>query len=374
VKERLGLIVAATLVALASCEVIARILFPAPPDPTRQPQIVFRYDPDIRYVTVPNQRGWVDDGFVTTNSLGFRGPEIALPKPHGRLRIVAVGDSVTFGFGVNDTETFCWQTEQTLRARMPGVDLDVVNLAVPGYDTRQEVGLLKRNVARMQPDLVLVGFYTNDVPYALGDKDSTTAADPAAVGGTTIAAANPVAGQVLHMNPAPTSWLDGQLRKSRAIYTTGHALKRLVRRDEGKTGSSLELDMLESRDLPQLDAAWGRVSRQLADLQSIAMSADFSVGIVVLPPREQVAGLFPDSQYQKRIRAIADKLGFFVIDPLPSMAASKLKKDTLFIPYDRNHPSAAGHRVIADAIADYLTQHDELRGISKRFAMRERSQ
>src|SRR5882672_10894940 len=97
-RVRIGLAVFATLVALASCEAIARMLFPTPPDPTREPQIVYRFDPDIRYTMVPNQRGWVDDGFVTTNSLGFRGGEVAMPKPHGRFRIVAIGDSVTFGF------------------------------------------------------------------------------------------------------------------------------------------------------------------------------------------------------------------------------------------------------------------------------------
>jgi len=49
-----------------------------------------------------------------TGSLGFRGPEIATPKPSGRFRVVALADSVTFGFGVNDTETFCAQAEQML--------------------------------------------------------------------------------------------------------------------------------------------------------------------------------------------------------------------------------------------------------------------
>jgi len=253
VKARIGLLIVAILVALASCEIAARIVFPAPPDPTRQPQIVFRYDPDLKYIPVENQRGWVDDGFVTTNSLGFRGPEIATPKPSGRFRVVALGDSVTFGFGVNDTETFCAQAEQILRRSLNGRDVELVNLAVPGYDTLQEVGLIKRTAALLQPDLVLLGFYTNDVPDALAEKESSG-------GGTTIAAANPVKGQVLHMNPTPTSWLEAQLRRSRAIYTGGHALKALVRRGEGKAGSSLELDLLENHRSADLERAWNHHS------------------------------------------------------------------------------------------------------------------
>ncbi len=313
---------------------------------------------------VENQRGWVDDGFVTTNSLGFRGAEIAMPKPTGRFRIVAVGDSVTFGFGVNDTETFSAQAEQLLRRALHGADIEVVNLAVPGYETRQEVGLVKRYASALQPDLVLIGFYTNDVPDALADANSNRS-------GTTIAAANPVKGQVLHMNPAPTSWVETQLRRSRAIYTGGHALKALLRRGEGKTGSSLELDLLENHDSADLERAWDRIAQQMADLQAAAAAASFKVGIVILPPREQVAGQFSDSQYQSKVRSIAEPLGFFVIDPLPAMAASPLRKNTLFIPYDRNHPSAAGHRIIGETIADFLSRHGDTAGISSQLARSE---
>jgi len=95
---------------------------------------------------------------------------------------------------------------------------------------------------------------------------------------------------------------------------------------------------------------------------------------VVLPPREQVFGLYPDSDYQKRIRGLADRLGLFVIDPLPSLVASSLKKPSLFIPYDRNHPSPAGHRLIAQSIATYLDGHKEVMPVAKRLAQSQRAQ
>src|SRR6476646_3134385 len=98
--RRVALSFAAMLFALGGCELAARLLFPAPPDPTRQPQIVYQYDPELRYVYVPGQRGWIDDGFVTINSLGFRGKEPVSPKPPGRFRVVVVGDSLTVGYGV----------------------------------------------------------------------------------------------------------------------------------------------------------------------------------------------------------------------------------------------------------------------------------
>jgi lysophospholipase L1-like esterase len=362
-RHRVGISAAATLFSLAICEVAARIVFPAPPDPTRQPQIVYRIDPDVRYVLSPNQHGWVDDGFVTTNSRGFRGREVDVPKPKGRLRIIALGDSVTFGWGVNDADTFCNQLEQQLRVRKSGLDVEVVNLAVPGYATRQEVALLKRNLAELQPDVVLVGFYANDLPDTLDDKGSSRS-------GTRIDA-RPDVGQVLHMNPAPSSWLERQARRSRAVYTIGHATKRLFHGGEGKPGSSMEL---ESRRSTELEAAWRKVAIQLEDLRASAVEFGFSAGIVVLPPREQVLGQYSGSDYQKRIRGLADDLRLFVVDPLPALVARSNEKPSLFIPYDRNHPSAAGHHLIAKAIVDYFDEHQNVVRMSKHLARSEQAQ
>jgi hypothetical protein len=138
---KIGLVAFATMIAFGLCELGARLVYPAPPDPTRQPQIVYRYDPELRYVFEPNQKGWIDDGFVNINSLGFRGGETAIPKPAGRFRLVVIGDSLAMGWGVGDDETFAAVLERRLHQQYPGRDLDVVNISVGGYDTYQEVGL-----------------------------------------------------------------------------------------------------------------------------------------------------------------------------------------------------------------------------------------
>jgi len=338
--------------AAATCEVAARIAFAAPPNPVRQPQIAYQYDPEIRYIPLPNQHGWIDDGLATTNALGFRGPNPAAPKPHDLVRVVAVGDSVTFGFGVNDDDTFCVQAERLLRARHTGAHVEFVNLAVPGYDTRQEVTLLGRHLQDLRPDVVLVGFYSNDVPDSLEDNQSgTTVAKPAA------------AGQALHMNAAPTSWWDIQMRKSRAIYTVGRAFRRLTHSGEwGMSRFAMELDILQGHDTPQLDAAWKRVEKQFGALREMSVANHFSVGIVALPPKEQVVGMYPTANYQRRLQALAAAHGFFFVDPLPRMVAAPGNKDHLYIPYDRNHPTAAGHRLIAETIADDPTLNELVSG------------
>jgi lysophospholipase L1-like esterase len=338
----------AALVAFGACEVAARMIFPAPPDRTRQPPVAYLYDPEVRYVLAPNQQGWIDDGLVTVNAQGFRSrTPTALPKPDGRFRIVTLGDSVAIGMGVADDETFSAQTERLLRQRFPGKDLDVVNLGIPGYDTRQEVGLLRRHAAQLKPDLVLVGFYTNDVPDVLEGGVTPT--------GTPIAAGQQRAGQVLHMDSTNPSFADRYLRRSRIIFIAGRTFNRV--RGAGESGMArlaIEMDMVQGKRSPEIDKAWSKIGTQFQALQALAKEHGFTCAIVALPPRELVTGQYPGSAYVSQLHAVADPAGFSVIDPIPTMTAKRTDKDGLYIAYDRNHPDAQGHLAIAEAIVSQI--------------------
>jgi lysophospholipase L1-like esterase len=338
----------AALIAFGACEVAARMIFPAPPDRTRQPPLAYLYDPEIRYVLAPNQQGWIDEGLVTVNAQGFRSrTPTALPKPEGRFRIVTLGDSVAIGMGVADDETFSAQMERLLRQRFPGRDLEVVNLGVPGYDTRQEVGLLRRHAAQLKPDLVLVGFYSNDVPDVLeGDAAPT---------GTSIASGQQRAGQVLHMDSTNPSFADRYLRRSRIIFIAGRTFNRV--RGAGESGMArlvIETDMVQGKRTAAIDKAWARIGDQFQALQGLAKEYGFSCAVVALPPRELVAGQYPGSAYISQLHAVADPVGFPVIDPIPTMTARRADKDGLYIAYDRNHPDAQGHLAIAEAIVSRI--------------------
>jgi len=100
------------------------------------------------------------------NSLGFRGPETTEAKPPGTVRVIAVGDSFTYGTGVDDADTWPRLLEAELRARAArsGAEqrVEVLNWGVPAYNTRQELAQLKHKVARFAPDLVVWCVYIND--------------------------------------------------------------------------------------------------------------------------------------------------------------------------------------------------------------------
>jgi lysophospholipase L1-like esterase len=128
-------------------------------------------DPVVGQRLTPGYDGWFAGVPVRINSLGFRDArDYTLAKPPGTFRILVLGDSVTFGHGALSDTTYPFLFEQRLRQWRPDINWEVWNLGVPGYNTTTELKYLERVGPSYQPDLVIVGFYEND----LSDNDLPT--------------------------------------------------------------------------------------------------------------------------------------------------------------------------------------------------------
>lgn len=96
-------------------------------------------------------------GRIRTNSVGMRNDQDFTEKPApGRPRLMIVGDSYSFGFGVSNEETYAYE----LARLMP--NWDVMNLAVSATGTDQHYLMYERLGQKYQPDIVLLGFYVLD--------------------------------------------------------------------------------------------------------------------------------------------------------------------------------------------------------------------
>jgi hypothetical protein len=89
-------------------------------------------------------------GRVTLNACGYRGRELPLPKPGNRARVVVLGDSIAFGYGVSDEQAF----PHLLTARDNGIE--AVNLGVEGYGPGQELLVLLHEGLPQDPDVVVL--------------------------------------------------------------------------------------------------------------------------------------------------------------------------------------------------------------------------
>jgi hypothetical protein len=98
---------------------------------------------------------------VRTSRAGFRDRDYAAEKGKGTRRVVGIGDSLMFGWGVDQGQDYLSQVEERLNGGSAGA-WEVLNTAVPGYNTAMEVETLEAKGLAYQPDLVVLGFCAND--------------------------------------------------------------------------------------------------------------------------------------------------------------------------------------------------------------------
>jgi hypothetical protein len=112
---------------------------------------------------------------LRTNSDGMRDDrDYEIPKPAGVVRILGIGDSGMFGWGVEQGEEYMAVLRSNLAMRADGVRYEVMHLAVPGYNTHLEVESLRAKGLKYQPDIVIVGWCDNDfsLPFFMLQKEN----------------------------------------------------------------------------------------------------------------------------------------------------------------------------------------------------------
>ena len=134
------------------------------------PQLGYRHPESVNYM--------LGDQQVTINAHGLRDEDIPFVKPDNEKRILMLGDSVTFGWGVSQGESFSDQMEPLLREQT-GDQWQVINAGVNGYNTEQEASYLHMDGMRYSPDYVLLIYVSNDVDPAINPNEATWRRYPA---------------------------------------------------------------------------------------------------------------------------------------------------------------------------------------------------
>ena len=117
-----------------------------------------RCDPVRGYALVPSVTIDYGRARTTLNALGLRGP---LPNDGEPTAVLAVGDELTFGWGMTDEQTYPTQLGGLLRERCPSCGV-VVNAGVPGYTSYQGLMLVRQLAPLLRPRVVVVSFHLND--------------------------------------------------------------------------------------------------------------------------------------------------------------------------------------------------------------------
>jgi lysophospholipase L1-like esterase len=286
--------------------------------------------PGLRYVFRPGSRatqefgsdprGYFDPGARLTyqiNALGFRGPEVGLPKPAGTLRIAGLGDSVLFGTGVRDEHVLTTVLQEELRRA--GVPCEVLNLGVPTYDTFEESVFFRRVGLGLEPDLAFFLFFLNDTN---------------AVGGVAFEAFN------------RTGERTG-LRRVSVLYD--HLAARAARREAVQ---QLVRDYAAgfADDAP----GWMRARQGLEKAHEAAQKRGVPLVLVIFPLLFELDQDYPFAEIHARVASAGRELGYHVLDLLPSFLGQD--GPALWVHPTNQHPNEHGHELAARALARFLIE------------------
>ncbi|MBF0602487.1 MAG: SGNH/GDSL hydrolase family protein [Nitrospirae bacterium] len=100
------------------------------------------------------------------NTLGFRGPEITVPKPEGMLRLAFIGGSTTYCAEASSNDTvwphLVWKK---LQETYPNVPMDYVNAGIPGLSVPASLKDLQQRVKPLHSDVFIIYHASNDMSW-----------------------------------------------------------------------------------------------------------------------------------------------------------------------------------------------------------------
>ena len=163
-----------TIILTATLELSARLFFPTQssiltlPLPEEYAGLL-RMDPDLFWSLKPNLKTTYKNGDLTTNALGLRSKDI-YKKEQNEYRILSLGESSTFGVGVDNQQTYSAILEHLLNQNPSKTKYSVINAGVSAYSSFQSLIYLKKRGLHLKPDMILLYHELNDyLPSSLRD-------------------------------------------------------------------------------------------------------------------------------------------------------------------------------------------------------------
>lgn len=265
-------------------------------------------NPKIGHVHRPGSSATLMGVDVAINDDGQRDREYAL-QHDGKHRIVFLGDSLTFAWGVEKVDSFEERLEALLDAQRP---TEVINFGTGNYNTEQEVNLFLEKGLAYEPDQVVIFYFIND-------------AEP---------------------TPKMSRW--AFLGHSRAITffwsRVGAAL----------THFSASKSFYEFYSALYVDDApgWHRTVSAFEAIAEICRERRIALQVVLLPELHDLVD-YPFVEEHRKVAAVLARLGVDSLDLAPRFAGEE-DPHSLWVALDDAHPNAEAHRRIAEYTLEFI--------------------
>jgi lysophospholipase L1-like esterase len=331
----------ATLLTLIFVEILVRIFWNSLNDQSIIPLSLKTHrmtaNPLMGYELVPGSVSFEDNAWYRINQDGIRDRHYSLEKPAGTYRIAAIGDSCTFGLGLELEDTWPKQLERELQKTNPRTE--VINFGVMGYNTPQEAERIQDKVLKYSPDLIIIGYSLNDIgvfsrerrvlgTYKGYDSFMTTGND----------------------------FLDGLLTHSKTYVLIKNRLyfKKTAgeRPQYSKDGRKFIKKGYQRYFFDAYHEAenWRVLNAAFAKIRALTQPQIPVLFVIHTELKDMDHYLF--TEIHEIVKKLCHDYGFLVLDPLAEMLSHKARD--LRISKANVHPNALGNKVFAQAIARFL--------------------
>ena len=302
---------------------------------------------------------------IAVSSPGNRGPVIPIKKAPGELRILALGDSTTFGTGIAAEHT--WPAQLATVFQKNGTKATYINGALEGYSLK-EINSVYRNLwSQYQPDLVVLAVDNNLISMTWFRRDDKSATGNPYVEKIAKSKLADVKDQFKIL--ATPSWL--KINSQKALYFLGLANNNL--KPDVPLGATLALGWQQA-DLPPdvAERAWKQFESDLSVLRDSVAADGHSLAVVYLPARFMAFDGFSDNEQQvprqrltmdagKRLGEISKSLSLPYVDATEGVRRGRsqiAQKEGRFAPmyikFDTVHLDKDGHKAVAEDLFGLL--------------------
>lgn len=333
---RLLLLLASCLVAFGLAEGLLRALGYYGVKEGRVEKLRIVDDEILDFRHVPNE-SWIRDGRRNTiNQHGWRDFDYSYSKPPDTFRIVALGDSVTHGYGLEVEEIWAKQLERLLSDRQAS-RYEVIMLTVGAINTRQEAHLLEVEGIRYDPDLIVVAYVLNDPERGPSLRRSRA------------------------QKTSPVVRLKKALSRSSLLHISYRAMQTLVWKTKQRLGREEVADYIHNDYFSRLHndpKKWSNVLEGMDVVQAVREERDIPVIWMIFPVLHSFEN-YPWEGIHARVAMEAATRGFEALDLLPSYRPYR-SGDLQVQAGDHVHPNRLGHEVAAGALLEFAEERELL--------------
>jgi lysophospholipase L1-like esterase len=318
---------------------------------------------------------------IQFNSQKLREREFSRARRSGEIRILCLGDSVTFGSGLPADAAWPRQLETQLQPDLPDGRVFVINAAGQGRSLGESIDLLKDEWLAYEPSLVVLGFSPWMAMRANVRAPASRMAAPAAAQAASI---------------GPLSILADIRSTGRRIFKSMHSTSRLctlaaaeyrrllyrlrIREQPVNQAGGLRAYAFDAPGVDQrrVEAGYESCQQLLREMKTLLDAHGVPLAVVTVPSRFELSSDPCDNEFQldcakirirpgERMSAICRELGIPHLDLRPAlqgersrMLADREAWDDLYVDMDYTHLNGTGCRIAAGAIRGMVTHDSRL--------------